>query len=71
MRIIIELSGGKRDLDLDYENRLETISWFDGDMANWVKVTNCFPQRATKKLRLRDLEVKQKKVGKRAAALMD
>jgi hypothetical protein len=43
--------GGKRDLNLDYENLLEAISWFDVDIANWVKATNCFPQRSTKKLR--------------------
>lgn len=43
--------GGKRDLGRDYERLLEAISWLDGDMANWVKATNCFQQRATKKLR--------------------
>jgi hypothetical protein len=43
--------GGKRDLRLDYDKLLETIDWLDGDMANWVKATNCFDLRATKKLR--------------------
>ena len=43
--------GGKRDLVRDYDNLLETISWLDHDMAEWVKATNCFHQRANKKLR--------------------
>lgn len=41
----------KRDLLRDYDNLLETISWIDVDMAKWVKATNCFTERATKKLR--------------------
>jgi len=43
--------GGKRDLFRDYENLIETINWLDGDMASWVKATNCFHHRAAKKLR--------------------
>jgi hypothetical protein len=42
---------GKRDLLRDYDNLIETITWIQSDMAGWVKATNCFQQRATKKLR--------------------
>jgi hypothetical protein len=42
---------GKRNLFADYENLLETIAWLDKDIADWVRATNCFQERAEKKLR--------------------
>lgn len=43
--------GGKRDLPRDYADILETISWLSPEVALWVAATNCFLERAAKKLR--------------------
>lgn len=41
---------GKRDLRQDYADLLETIGWISKDIEAWVKSTNCFEERAAKKL---------------------
>lgn len=43
---------GKRNLLQDYEDLLEAISWLSVEIASWVKFTNCFSERATRKLRV-------------------
>lgn len=38
----------KRDLEEDYRKLLETIGWLSEDVREWVKKTNCFPERFAK-----------------------
>jgi len=44
---------GKRDLLQDYDNLLETIGWISPDIGSWVRSTNCFKDRAAKKIKKR------------------
>jgi len=41
---------GKRDVQKDYDDLLETIAWINPTMRRWVESTNCFPARFAKKL---------------------
>ena len=41
---------GKRDLQKDYNELLQTIGWINPSMRRWVESTNCFPTRFAKKL---------------------
>jgi hypothetical protein len=41
---------GKRDVQKDYDQLLQTISWINPTMRRWVESTNCFPARFAKKL---------------------
>ncbi len=41
---------GKRDVEKDYAELLETIGWLSKPMRCWVEGTNCFPERFAKKL---------------------
>ncbi len=41
---------GKRDLEKDYRELLETIGWMSPTVRRWVESTNCFPTRFAKKL---------------------
>lgn len=43
--------GGKRDLQKDYTELIETISWISPEMALWVSATNCFLERVNKGVR--------------------
>jgi hypothetical protein len=41
---------GKRNLQKDYEELLQTIGWINPSMRRWVESTNCFPARFARKL---------------------
>jgi len=41
---------GKRDVQKDYSELLQTIGWINPTMRRWVESTNCFPARFEKKL---------------------
>jgi hypothetical protein len=41
---------GKRNLQRDYDELLQTIGWINPSMRRWVESTNCFPARFAKKL---------------------
>ena len=41
---------GKRDLEEDYRKLLEIIGWLSGDVREWVRETNCFPERFAKRI---------------------
>ena len=43
---------GRRDLPKEYEDTLEAIKWMSPVMENWVRGTNCFPQRWSKKFKV-------------------
>lgn len=43
---------GRRDLPKAYEETLEAIQWISPVMENWVRNTNCFPQRWAKKFKV-------------------
>ncbi len=41
---------GKRNVQKDYDELLQTIGWINPTMRRWVESTNCFPARFAKKL---------------------
>jgi len=45
-----KIIGSRRNVRQDYADLLETIGWISNDVRAWVKSTNCFEERAAKKL---------------------
>ena len=41
---------GKRDVEKDYAELLETIGWMSKSMRQWTESTNCFPDRLARKI---------------------